>query len=332
MPSEREPHERTLMAFPTASRRDQLWGELLDDARSVYADIASTLAGFEPVTMVVDPDDEHAARRHCSAAVDLLVLPIDDAWMRDSGPVVLCAASGDRVAVHFRFNAWGRKYHPFERDAAVGRELAAALALPCYEAPFVLEGGAIAIDGGGTLVATERSVLHPNRNPGCSQAEMERALQNWLGVRRVVWLADGIAEDAGTDGHVDNVVAFAGAGRALVQGCDDPENPNRAIARDNVRRLVATGIECVELPVLPYVAVGGARRPVPYANLYVANGAVLVPVVGHDADREALVTVGECFPGREIVPVPGAVLAHGGGGVHCITQQVPAPLGAGSSA
>jgi agmatine deiminase len=190
---------------------------------------------------------------------------------------------------------------------------------------MVLEGGSIAVDGSGTLVTTERCLLNPNRNPGMTRGDIERMLCAALGVDRVVWLADAIAEDDGTDGHVDNVVAFTAPGRVLLQGCADPDNPNHAIAADNRKRLDAADIDVVELPHLPYARVGASRLlPVPYANVYALNGAVLVPTTGAATDADALAIVAEEYPGREVIEAPGAVLAHGGGGVHCITMQVPA--------
>jgi len=189
----------------------------------------------------------------------------------------------------------------------------------------VLEGGSIAVDGAGTLVTTERCLLNPNRNPQLSRADIERRLCTSLGVDRIVWLADAIAEDDGTDGHVDNVVAFTAPGRVLLQGCRDAENPNHAIATDNRKRLDAAGIEVTEIPDLPYARVGNSRLlPVPYVNVYALNGAVLLPTTGAATDPDALAIVTGQYPGREVVEVPGAVLAHGGGGVHCITMQVPA--------
>jgi agmatine deiminase len=190
---------------------------------------------------------------------------------------------------------------------------------------MVLEGGSIAVDGSGTLVTTERCLLHPNRNPNLTRARIEQTLGTALGVDRIVWLADAIAEDDGTDGHVDNVVAFSAPGRVLLQGCADRDNPNHAIATDNRKRLDAAGIDVVEVPELPYARVGSSRLlPVPYVNLYALNGAVLVPTAGAETDDAMLALIAAQYPGREVIAVPGAVLAHGGGGVHCITMQVPA--------
>ena len=327
MPAETARHERTLMAWPTVGVAAMgLWGDAgLTGARAVYAEIAQTIARFEPVTMVAAPSDAEPAQRECGSTVEVVPLPIDDSWMRDSGPIVVVATDGSHHALHFRFNAWGEKWSPWDDDAAVGALVAQRLGLPVHEIPMVLEGGSVAIDGAGTLVTTERCLLNPNRNPGMSRAEIEQTLKSSFGVERIVWLADGIAEDDGTDGHVDNVVAFSAPEHALVQGCADPANPNHAIAKDNVRRLVAAGVTVTEVPVLPYAQFTDGRRiPVPYVNLYALNGAIVVPTANDPADREALAIIADHYPGREIVAVPGAVLAHGGGGVHCITQQVPA--------
>ncbi|MDQ1480081.1 MAG: agmatine deiminase [Actinomycetota bacterium] len=328
MPAETAHHERTLMAWPTvAMAAIGLWGDAgLSGARAVYSEIARTIARYEPVTMVVAPEDAGAAEDELGPSVEMVALPIDDSWMRDTGPIVVVDADGSRRALHFRFNAWGEKWSPWDADAAVGASIAARLGLPVDEIPMVLEGGSIAVDGAGTVVTTERCLLNPNRNPLMSRAEIEHTLRAGLGVDRIVWLADAIAEDDGTDGHVDNVVAFPAPGHALLQGCAESDNPNRAIAIDNRHRLEAAGIVVTEIPTLPYAefANGTRRIPVPYLNFYALNGAVVVPTVDNPADRDALAIIGEHYPGREIVAVPGAVLAHGGGGVHCITQQVPA--------
>jgi agmatine deiminase len=321
MPAETAPHERTLMAWPTETRRDALWGEQTEAARHDYAQIATAISRFEPVMVVADPSDAEHAGAMLGEQVDVVALPIDDSWLRDSGPIFVFAGDGERRAVHFRFNGWGGKYDPVSRDAAIGAVLAEHLGVPHDDAPLVLEGGAIAVDGTGLLVTTERCLLNPNRNPGWSRAQIEDSLRSYLGADRVVWLADGIAEDDETDGHVDNVVAFFAPGRALLQGCDDPANPNHSIAADNRARLIAAGVDVVEVPYLPYSPDG---YPVPYVNVYACNGAVIVPTIGDERDPEMLNIIGSCYADREVVAVPGGVVAAGGGGVHCITQQMPA--------
>jgi agmatine deiminase len=311
------------MAWPTETRRAALWGDQLAAARAAHVAVANAVAAHEPVTMIAALDEAAAAAAACGTAVEILPAPIDDSWIRDSGPIIVYDADGRRAAVHFRFNAWGEKYTPYDRDATIGARVAERLGLPVIEVPLVLEGGAIAFDGAGTLVTTERCLLNPNRNPGVTRAEIEAVLRAALGVERFVWLADGIAEDDETDGHVDNVVTFVAPGRAVLQGCNDPANPNHTIAADSRDRLVAAGIAVVDVPTLPYVDIAGEHVPVPYVNWYVANGVVVVPVTGAAADAAALELIGAQYPGRAVVAVDGSVLAYGGGGVHCITQPVP---------
>jgi agmatine deiminase len=322
MPAEWAPHERTLMAWPC---RTELWGAVLGRARADTAAVANAIAAFEPVTMVARPADAAAARAALAGAVGVVALEIDDSWLRDNGPVfVLDEDTGERSAVHFGFNAWGERFAGYARDAAVGAVLAERLGDPVRRAPLVLEGGSIAVDGSGTLLTTEQCLLHPNRNPGLDRAAIEAVLREHLGVRRVVWLGHGLVEDRDTDGHVDLVAAFTGPGRVLLQAVPD-DNPNAARCAENAVRARAAGLDVVELDLLPYATVAGRRVAAGYLNLYVANGAVIVPVTGADSDAEALARIGAEFAGREVVSVPGAALAYGGGGPHCITQQVPAP-------
>jgi agmatine deiminase len=262
--------------------------------------------------------------------VELLEVPLDDCWIRDSGPVVVRDGStGDRTAVQFGFNAWGGLVEPWDRDATIATRLAGHLGLPVRPAPFVLEGGAVAVDGDGLVVTTERCLLHPNRGPlpdgsPRTAATMEELLAEWLGAEQVLWLRDGLADDTDTDGHVDNVVALPRPGTALLQACEDPADPDAATADDNRARLEAAGLDVVELPVLPRTIRFGRAVEVPYVNLYAANGVVVVPVTGHPADDDVLEVIGDCYPGRDVQPINGATFAFGGGGPHCATQQVPA--------
>jgi len=325
MPAETDPHRGTVMAWPPDVPQCIFTPDQLEPARAVFAEIARAIAEYEAVTLVVRPEDLASATALVGDAVEILAAPIDDAWMRDDGSIGVRAPDGTVHAVHFRFNAWGDK-QVHDADAVVGTTVAHHFGLPVHEAPIVLEGGSIAVDGRGTLVTTERCLLNPNRNPTYDRAGLEAVLGSWLGVDRVVWLADAIAEDEGTDGHVDNVVAFTPAGGVLVQGCADAANPNSAIAADNVRRLQAAGLDVNVVPVLPYAEYAGQHLPVPYVNVYAGNRFVAVPVSGHAFDDDACALIGEHYPGRTVVPVPGVVLAYGGGGVHCITQQVPQPV------
>jgi len=322
MPAEWAPHERTLVCWPA---RADMWGKQLGAAKADHAAVANAIAAFEPVLLAADPADADEARGAVAGDVEVVPVPLDDSWARDSGPIVLRGPDGERAGVDFGFNAWGGKFHPYADDAAFAARMLAHLGLPRRDATsFVLEGGSIAVDGTGTLVTTEQCLLHPNRQPGRTREGVEAALREHLGIERVVWLGRGLAEDDDTDGHVDNVFAFTAPGRGILQTVADEADPNFAAARENAERLAAARIEAVELDVLPRLDWDGPPTVVPYTNFYVANGAVIVPVTGADTDEPALALIGARYPGREVVPVPGATLAMGGGGVHCITQQVPA--------
>jgi agmatine deiminase len=187
----------------------------------------------------------------------------------------------------------------------------------------VLEGGSILTDGEGTLLTTEQCLLNPNRNPSMSREQIEQALRDELAVERLVWLGLGLLEDRDTDGHVDMIAAFTAPDQVLLQTVPD-DNPNFEHCQANRERLHSAGLEVVPMPFLPYDEVAGEPIAASYLNFYICNGAVIVPVAGAETDQEALRIIAEAYPGREVLPVPGLVLAYGGGGPHCITQQVPA--------
>jgi agmatine deiminase len=329
MPAEWAPHQLTLVAWPA---REAAWrGASIEQARDAHAATVAAIAAFEPVLLVAHPDHADDARRRVPAAnVKVLALPIDDSWLRDSGPIVVSGRDGEgrpaRAGVDFRFNAWGEAFTPYDQDAAVARRLLAHLGIARIASQLVLEGGSIAVDGAGTLVTTEQCLLNPNRNPGVGRERIERELRERLGAERVVWLGRGLVEDADTDGHVDNVCAFLEPGRALLQTAPAGD-PNHEHAARNAEILRAAGIEVVELELLPRSErPDGEAIAIPYLNFYLCNGAAIVPLAQLDADMddEALRRLRTLLPGREVVGVPALTLALGGGGVHCITQQIPA--------
>jgi agmatine deiminase len=330
-PAEWEPHERTIMGWPC---RALLWGDQLEHARADYATVANAVAAFEPVLMIVNPGQDAAGARAALAAdIEIVELAIDDSWLRDTGPIyTVDDADGTRTAVHWRFNAWGGKFPPWDRDAEVGRLIAVHLGDPVIDVPMVLEGGAVLSDGHGCILTTEQCLLAGNRNPQMSRLEIEGAVLEHLGARRMVWLGLGQYEDRDTDGHVDMVAAYASDGRVLLQTAPEGD-PNHERGLDNADRLEQAGIGVIEIGHLPRTEVAGEPVAVSYLNFYVCNGGVIVPVCSDEYDAEALELIGGAFPDREIVGVPGAVIAYGGGGPHCITQQVPAiGLNAGATA
>ena len=311
MPPETAPHERTLIAWPC---RESLWGERLEEAREETAGVANAVAAFEPVLMVCRPGHGAEARPRLAGEVEIWEAAIDDSWLRDSGPVF----RDDGRGVQFGFNAWGGKFPPWDDDATIAGRLCDHLGRPWERSEMVLEGGAIAVDADGTLVTTEECLLNENRNPGWSRERIEDELRARLGVARVVWLPYGLAEDRDTDGHVDLVAAFAGPGVMAMLWVDD-ENPNAERLAANREVLRGAGIEVLDVPGLTY----DGETAVSPLNLYVCNGGVVMSGASH----EALDAVARAFPDREVVGVEATVLAHGGGGPHCITQQVPAPFG-----
>ena len=324
MPAEWEPHERCLIAWPA---RESLWGDRLDAARDAHAAVVRAGARFEPVWVLARPQDAADARLRCGDFAEVVEIPLDDSWVRDTGPLCVRDDDGSLVGVDFAFNGWGEKYVPYDEDARLAARLLEMLGLPRREVRMVLEGGSIGCDGRGTFVTTESALLNPNRNPGLTREEAERVLAEALGAERVIWLRAGLAEDRDTDGHVDNVCQFIGPGRVLAQTVP-AGNPNHAVLSENVQRLRDAGLEVVEVPWLPYVQ-GDPPVAAPYVNLYQANGAAIVPASGAPEDELARELLERAMPGREIVMVDGVVLALGGGGVHCITLQQPAAGGGG---
>lgn len=333
MPGEFSPHERTVLCWP--ARRD-MYGPMFAAAEDAHAEVARTIARFEPVSVIVDSRaDTSRARSMLSGShthpIDVVEIPIDDSWFRDTGPIYVVDDTGRRIALDWTFNAWGEKFHPYDADAALAGRWAAHAGHDTRRVDMVFEGGSINVDGAGTLVTTEQCLLHPNRNPTLHRADIERVLAAELGAEVVVWLPYGLAFDDDTDGHVDNVAAFSAAGRLVVQGCADDTEDDRARCAANIavaeRAHDARGepLTVTVVPVLPFAEVADRRVVVPYLNYYVGNGFVLVPVCGHAADDDMLTIIADEHPGREVIGLAvGDVLAYGGGGIHCITQQVPA--------
>ncbi|GAA1273572.1 agmatine deiminase family protein [Kitasatospora nipponensis] len=327
MPAEWAEHEGCLMAWPT---RPELWGATFEEAKQEYAQVARAIAGFEPVTMVCLPGRAEEARALCGEGVEVVELPIDDSWFRDSGPIFVLGPDGSRAGVDFRFNAWGGKHHPFDTDDRIAALLLERAGVERIESTMILEGGAITVDGEGTLITTEQCLLHPNRNPGMSKAEIEAELVARLGVSTVIWLPYGGLEDTETDGHVDGVCAFVAPGTVVVQLPSDPQHPDYQRMRANRAVLEAATdaqgrrLRIIDVPQSAFVDVNGKRTEVGYLNFYIANGGVVVPVADHPQDQGALDVIAAALPGRKVVGVRTRVIAYGGGGVHCITQQVPA--------
>ncbi len=299
MPAEWELHERCFMGWPG---RDQVPVRLIAEARVAHAELARTISRYEPVLMLAHPGYGRQAAAACGPEVEVLEVPLGTAWVRDANPIFAVRDEKELVAVDFQFNSWGRSLPPYR--GSIGERVCRRLGIERQPVPLVLEGGSITVDGAGTLVAVESSILTGNRNPGRTREDFERAFRSYLGVERVIWLLAGLPDDE-TGGHADNIVAFVAPGRVLCQ----------TTPTESRRVLEQAGLEVIafDLPT----------TPVRYLNFYVGNGCVVVPVAGTRTDREALARIAEAFPGREVVGVDALPLAEGGGGIHCVTQQQP---------
>jgi agmatine deiminase len=325
MPAEFAPHAATYMEWPT---RVDLWGDLFEQAKLDYAEVANAIASFEPLVMVANPDQVDEARSMLTSSVEIVPIRIDDSWMRDNGPIFVTDGGGGVALVQFRFNSWGEKFLPYDRDAEVPEHVAKRLGMRRYEAPMVLEGGSFFVDGEGTLFTTEQCLLNPNRNPSMTREEIEGTLRAYLGVDAIVWLGRGHSTDRDTDGHIDGVLQVVRPGLVMLLAPADPQDPDREPGAENLERLrVARDARGREIEIIAFDP--GPPNGLSYMNFYLCNGGVIVPVVGREEeDAPALAQIRAAFPDREVVPVSGWTIHEGGGGPHCITQQLPvgAPL------
>jgi len=333
-PAEWAPHEAAWLSWP--HNRDS-WPGVFEAVEPAMVEFVRALAECESVYInVLDGEHERHVRRLLKGAAppDLLRLyrfPTNDAWARDHGAIFVTrpTANEPRLAVDFDYNAWGGKYPPFDLDREIGRQMAEALGVPRYSQPgIVLEGGSIEVNGAGALLTTEQCLLNPNRNPSLTRSSIEQLLRDSFGVDEILWLKDGIEGDD-TDGHIDDLTRFVAPGTVVTVVEPNRADPNHAPLAANRRlldtlRVAGRPLTVVELPMPVPQYLTTQRLPASYANFYVANGAVLVPVFGCPADDTACSILKDCFPGRRVVPIDCRVLIAGLGALHCPTQQVPA--------
>jgi len=348
MPAEFDRHAGTWMLWP---ERPDNWRDGAGPAQRAFAAVAAAIGRFEPVTVGASAAQYEFARAQLDARVRLVEISSNDAWMRDVGPTFVVNAAGRRRAVDWQFNAWGGLngglYFPWDQDALVAQKVAAVEGVDRYAAPLVMEGGAIHTDGQGTLLVTEECLLNPNRNPHLARDQIERLLCDYTGATTVIWLGRGVVNDE-TDGHVDNLACFARPGEVCLTFTANRRDPQWAVSNDALERLHAARdargrrLKVHKLPSpgpLKSTAAetagvrtragskpraAGERLAGSYANFYIANGGVIVPLLDARTDREAIAKLRRVFPEREVVGVPGREILLGGGNIHCITQQVPA--------
>jgi agmatine deiminase len=348
MPGEFEAHRGCWMAWP---ERPDNWRLGAKPAQRAYAAVAEAINVSEPVTMAVSDAQFENCRALLSPSIRVVELSSDDAWMRDIGPTFVVDDSGGRRGVDWRFNAWGGLdgglYFPWDRDERVAQKVLELEGADRYRAPIVLEGGAIHVDGQGTVMATEECLLNRNRNPELSRGQIEQVLFEHLGARKIIWLGRGAYNDE-TDGHVDNLACFARPGVVLLTWSEDESDPQHAISRDALGRLEGAAdargrsIEVIRVPSPGPITISeqeaegvdavpgsrprraGDRLAASYVNFYAGTKRIVFPLLDERFDGAGEAVLRDCFPDREIVGVPAREILLGGGNIHCITQQVPA--------
>lgn len=336
MPAESAPQERVWMAFPSAGYSLGDTDEARHEARSTWAAVAHAIAEFEPVTMVVDPAERRTADRYLSAGIEIVEAPLNDAWMRDIGPTFVHADDGSVAAVDWVFNGWGAQdWARWDRDQQIGRFVAAAAGVPVVTSGLVNEGGGIQVDGRGTVLLTDTVQLDPGRNPGLGRAEVEAELARTIGATHAVWLPKGLTRDSqrfGTRGHVDIVAAITSPGRLLLHTQGDAAHPDFAVCREIRAALEGTHDaagrpwEITEMPAPATLTDADGYVDYSYINHLVVNGGVIACGFGDVRDDDATAILAEQYPGRRVVTVDARPLFERGGGIHCITQNQPAPL------
>ncbi|WP_033818634.1 agmatine deiminase family protein [Kitasatospora sp. MBT63] len=328
MPAEWQPHTRTFMAWPAL---EEVWGDQLGAVRQDIARVAQAVARFEPVVLMARPDQGAGARQLAGSGVEVIDLQVDDLWARDTGPTFVTGAPG-LAGVDLNFNGWGNK-QTHDADGQVARELLDRYGIRRIQAPLTAEGGALEVDGEGTLMATESSLVNPNRNPGRSREQIEADLEALLGVQRVIWF-QGVAGKDITDCHIDALARFAEPG-VVVLHRPGPDTPPDiwSTASDQALQVLqgatdAKGrtLRIVELtePDFSRITGRGDDFLATYLNYYVVNGGVIMAKFGdRAADDRAAGVLADLHPDREVVQVPIDAIAAGGGGIHCSTQQQP---------
>lgn len=331
MPAEWSEHLYTFMEWPV---KEAMWPEPFEEILPAFADIARKISEFEPVIVIAQPGLGRQAAEFCGPTVQILEMEHDDSWMRDNGPTFVVDQKGNISGINWIFNAWGGKY-PCVNDNLVAPKLLEHLGIQRIDAPIVMEGGSIHVDGEGTLLTTEECLLNKNRNPHMSREEIEDVVKKHLNIDKIIWLRRGLYGDD-TDGHIDNVACFARPGEIIMQVSSNPKDPNYERSLENIEAIEKTvdakgrtfKITKIEQP--PETFYDGARLTLSYLNFYFVNGGIILPVFGgscEETDKAAEATLTRLFPDRRIVTVNGLPIIRGGGNVHCLTQQMPKPAG-----
>ncbi|SKC05736.1 agmatine deiminase [Arthrobacter sp. 31Cvi3.1E] len=336
MPSETAPQDRVWMAFPTGGYTLGDTEEEAHAARSTWAAVANAVLEFEPVTMVVAPDDVETAARYLDPRVEVLTAELNDAWMRDIGPSFVLDANKQLGAVDWIFNGWGAQdWAAWDKDSQIAANITGRANATHLPSGIVNEGGGIQVDGEGTVLVTETVQLDEGRNPGLTKSDIEEELARTIGATHVVWLPRGLTRDSekfGTRGHVDIVAAIPSPGTLLVHSQQNPEHPDHAVSREIIDFLRTThdaagrDWNIIEVPAPETLTDDEGYVDYSYINHLVVNGGVIACSFNDPMDEKALRILADAYPGRRVVSVDARELFARGGGIHCITQQQPSAI------
>jgi agmatine deiminase len=334
MPAEWEPHAATWLAWP---KNSETWPEHLEPARDAWVKKIRALVPHEKVYLLADGCAQSGGIQarvgdlgaH-AANFRMVSIPYDDSWLRDSGPNFIKSGSGPMVINDFIFNTWGGKYGAWPLDDAIPKHAGDLLQIPVIEHTLVLEGGSIDVNGLGTLLTTRQCLLNPNRNPGLRPEQIEERLRQYLGLRHIIWLGEGIEGDD-TDGHIDDITRFTSPTHVVTVVEHDSRRANYAPLKKNLEVLEKAvdqdgkSLEIFDLPTPKREVLGPfGVSPASYANFYIANGVVLVPVFSDANDDKALDILQKRFPDRSVIGIESSATVTGLGSIHCVTQQQPA--------
>lgn len=327
MPAEWHPHERCWMAWPC---HQETWAAIgLDKASRAYALVANAIAQYEPVTIIINPEDKEQAQQLCDPSISFLTLPINDSWTRDTGCTFLLNKEGALAGVDWIHNAWGGNYADYSLDQKIAATMIKANNARYFHAPLVMEGGSFHVDGEGTLLTSRECLLNKNRNPELSESQIEQYLKDYLHCEQVIWLNQGLLGDE-TDGHIDEIATFVAPGKVLCLITNETDDPNYARLQENLAILKAAHdakgrrLEVFTVEQPPATMLNGERLTLSYINFYLANSGVVMPAFGYEAyDKSAYSLFQQLFPQHAITQIEAIDVFAGGGGIHCITQQQP---------
>nr|WP_043970244.1 MULTISPECIES: agmatine deiminase [Acinetobacter] len=346
MPAEWAPQQAVWMIWPY---RTDNWRQGALPAQQAFAKVAEVISQTTPVFMAVPHAEMNKAKTTLPTHVTLVEIESDDAWMRDTGPTIVKDQTGNNIAVDWVFNAWGGKngglYSNWDKDLKVTRQVAQFHSIALQPSSMILEGGAIHVDGEGTLMTTTECLLHPNRNPQMTQTQIENELSGLLGIEKFIWLPLGVYNDE-TDGHIDNMCCFVRPGEVALHWTDDPNDPQYERSQQALSVLESvTDAKGRKLKVWKLPAPGplyasenetidvekgnaierfeGNRLAGSYVNYLISNQHIIFPLLDERTDDEAYILFHKMYPDYQITGVPAREILLGGGNIHCITQQIP---------